>query len=64
MRWVRAALDERRTHFDAARMCAETLATLEALERAWTARAKAGDRESKAPLRRIRRQRSALIPKA
>ena len=45
--------------FDPARMCAETLATLDALERAWTARAKAGDRESKALLRRMRRQRRA-----
>ncbi len=64
MRWVSAALNERRTRFDPARMCAETLATLDALERAWMARAKAGDRESKALLRRIRRQRSGLISKA
>jgi hypothetical protein len=37
---------------------------LDALEQAWAARAKAGDRESKALLVRIRRQRARLMQTA
>ena len=46
--------------FDAAQMRAEALATLDALERPWTAR---GGREGKALLARIRRQRARLLPR-
>jgi hypothetical protein len=46
---------------DVARMRAEALATLDALERAWAARAKGGDRESKALLTQIRRKRARLM---
>ena len=45
-------------------MRAESLATLDALERAWAARANAGNRESKALLAQIRRQRARLIQTA
>jgi hypothetical protein len=65
---VRAGLDERAARMFApgyaARMRAEALATLDALERAWAARAKAGDRESLALLAQIRRQRTRLISMA
>jgi hypothetical protein len=61
---VRAALDERAARRTVAGMRAESLATLDALERAWAARAKAGYRESKALLARIRRQRARLMQTA
>jgi hypothetical protein len=42
-------------------MRAEALATLDALELAWTAR---GDLKSKARLAQVRRQRARLLPKS
>jgi hypothetical protein len=47
-----------------ARMRAESLATLDALEQAWAARSKAGDQESAALLAQIRRQRARLTQTA
>jgi hypothetical protein len=64
---VRAALDERRAWMlPPARMRAEALATLDALERAWIARSGVTNvtPESRALLAKIHRQRARLLETA